>query len=178
MPILTLVGANGHVRITKNQGNGFNFWYVVVPKFFKSSITGFAKFEANIDFGGCQWYASRCCSWQHLHHGHLPFLSHQQQQKSQRCFYWRFLSLKKTDIETFWSISLTINLKRKFLYNSKLFRPLWQLLHSLRTNFKRNFLNAQFRLPFRQYSMREGLIWRWSSQSKSIWGYQTTSIFF
>ena len=77
---------------------------------------------------------------------------------------------KKTDIETFWSISLTINLKRKFLYNSKLFRPLWQLLHSLRTNFKRNFLNAQFLLPFRQYSMKERLTWRWSSlESKSTY---------
>ena len=71
------------------------FWH-----FSLFSSTGFAKFEANIDFGGCQWYASRCCSWQRLHHRHLPFLSHhQQQQKGQCCFYWRFLSLKKLTLK-------------------------------------------------------------------------------
>ena len=28
-------------------------------------VLSFAKFETNIDFAGCQWYARHCCSWQH-----------------------------------------------------------------------------------------------------------------
>ena len=66
-----------------------------------------------------------------------------------------------------WSISLIQSTReRKFFCNFKLFRPLWQLLHSLRTNLRRKL--GECTIILHQLSQKTGLIWKYESQSMLI----------
>ena len=66
-----------------------------------------------------------------------------------------------------WSISLIQSTReRKFFCNFKLFRPLWQLLHSLRTNLRRKL--GECTIILYQLSQKPGLIWKYESQSMQI----------
>ena len=57
-----------------------------------------------------------------------------------------------------WSISLIQSTReRKFFCNFKLFRPLWQLLHSLRTNLRRKL--GECTIILYQLSPKTGLVW-------------------
>ena len=57
-----------------------------------------------------------------------------------------------------WSISLIQSTReRKFFCNFKLFRPLWQLLHSLRTNLRRKL--GECTIILYQLSQKTGLVW-------------------